>query len=541
MVAPTREKRYYRRLNNIITSHGKSEVKKFMAEKSNVCAVELEHISKTFGTLRANDDISIQLRYGEIHALLGENGAGKSTLMNILFGLIKPDSGSIRVNGKPVTIRNPNDATALGIGMVHQHFHQVECFTVLQNIILGLEDVRHGVLDTEASRKKVLALSEKYGLNIDPDAKVADVTVGMQQRIEILKMLYRNSDVLIFDEPTALLTPQEIEDLLKLMKDLAANGKCILFITHKLNEIRAVADRCSILRKGKYIATLDVANVTEEELSECMVGRKVALTVEKSPAHTGEVILKAENLCVRSKTGGKRAVNGVSFDVRAGEIVTLAGIDGNGQSELIYALAGMMKTESGTVTLGGKPITDLGARERTKAGLAHIPENRLKYGLVGDCTLEENFILQSYYTPEFQSHGFLRFKEIRAFAEREIAEYDIRAGEGALSAAGRLSGGNQQKAVIARELAREPSLVIAAQPSRGLDVGAIEFIHRRLLEMRDSGHAVLLMSFDLKEVMGLSDRILVMFEGKIVASCTPDETTVQELGLYMSGARKQNA
>ena len=512
-----------------------------MTADQEVYAVEMEHITKSFGASIVNHDITLRLRPGEIHALLGENGAGKSTLMNVLFGLVTPDSGQIRVKGQPVTIRNPNDAAAYGIGMVHQHFHQVECFTVLQNIILGVEDIKNGRLDLEKSRKKVLALSEKYGLRIDPDAKVADISVGMQQRVEILKMLYRDSEVLIFDEPTALLTPQEIEELLRLMKELAAGGKAILFITHKLNEIRAIADRCTVLRRGEYIGTAEVAGVSEEELSEYMVGRKVKLELEKAPARPGSVILEVNDLRVRGKASPKLAVDGVSFRIRAGEIVTVAGIDGNGQSELIYTIAGMMKAESGSVSLCGRPVTALGARERTRAGMAHIPENRLKYGLVEDCTLKDNFILQSYYTPAFQRHGFLRDHAIRDFSEAQMRAYDIRTGAGIMAKAGRLSGGNQQKAVIARELAREPRLVIAAQPSRGLDVGAIEFIRSRLLDMRSSGHAVLLMSFDLREVMNLSDRILVMFEGKVVASCTPQETTVQELGLYMAGAKTQNA
>lgn len=511
-----------------------------MSEQNCEYAVEMEHITKAFGSVVVNDDITLQLRKGEIHALLGENGAGKSTLMNILFGLIRPDLGVIRVNGKQAEIRNPNDAAALGIGMVHQHFRQVGCFTVLENIVLGMEDTRGGVLQMADSRKKVTELSRRYGFDIDPDAKVSDISVGMQQRVEILKMLYRDSNVLIFDEPTALLTPQEIEDLLRLMKSLASDGKSILLITHKLNEIRAVADRCSILRRGKYAGTVNVAEVTEEELSERMVGRKVNLVLEKKPANVGKPILEVEDLNLRDKKTGKKLLDHVSFSVRAGEIVTLAGIDGNGQSELTYALAGMLRIDSGRTLLDKTDVSSLPARQRTLAGLAHIPEDRLRYGMVESATLEENLILQSYYTPRFQKHGFLRFDRTRAFAEERIKEFDIRAGQGPNAIAGRMSGGNQQKAVIARELDRDPKLIIAAQPIRGLDVGAIEFIHTKLLEARDNGRAVLLVSFDLNEVMNMSDRILVMFEGQIVADLDPENTDIRELGLYMSGAKKQN-
>ncbi len=502
-------------------------------------AVEMEHITKKFGNFYANRDVSIQLRKGEIHALLGENGAGKSTLMNMLFGLIKPDEGQIKIQGQVVNIKNPNDATRYGIGMVHQHFRQVGCFTVLQNIILGMEDANRGVLDMEKSRRKVLALSEKYHFQIDPDALVSDITVGMQQRVEILKMLYRDNDILIFDEPTAVLTPQEIEELLKMMKELVADGKCILFISHKLNEIRAVADRCSVLRKGQYVGTFALNSTTEEELSERMVGRKVNLALEKAPSVPGDVILSVEQLHVASERAKKDAVNDVSFQVRAGEIVCIAGIDGNGQSELVYALTGLMPVKQGNIFLKGENITRFGIRERTQRGMAHIPEDRLKYGLVEDATLEENLILQTYHTPKFQERGLLKFDAIRKFAQQKIEEYDISSGEGAVSRAGGLSGGNQQKVVVARELSREAELVLASQPIRGLDVGAIEFIHHRLLEARDNGKAVLLVSFELSEVMNMSDRILVMFEGKIAAELKPETTTIQELGLYMVGAKKE--
>lgn len=507
-------------------------------------AVELNHITKIFGSFKANDDVTVKLRTGEIHALLGENGAGKSTLMNVLFGLYKPDEGEIKVNGQPVTINNPNDATDYGIGMVHQHFKLIDDFTVLQNIVLGVEDVQGGILQMDAARKKITELSQKYNFDIDPDARISEITVGMQQRVEILKMLYRDNNVLIFDEPTAVLTPQEIEGFLKLMKDLADSGKSILFITHKLNEIRAVADRCSVLRKGKYIDTFDVADVTEEEMSEKMVGRKVNLVLEKKPCNPGNVILETDKLTVMKATEDsgttKEAVSEVSLNARAGEIVCIAGIDGNGQSELVYAITGLLPAKSGKIFINGKDITNETVRNRTLSGIGHIPEDRLKYGLVSESTLEENMVLQSYYSDEFQKKGFLKFDRMREFTEEMIEAYDIASAQGPDSLAGEMSGGNQQKAVIARELSRQPELVIAVQPVRGLDVGAIEYIHRQLLNARDSGKAVLLVSFDLGEVMNLSDRILVMFEGEIVADVKPEETTIQELGLYMAGAKRDS-
>jgi len=500
-------------------------------------AVELEHITKIFGDFKANDDVTIRLRKGEIHALLGENGAGKSTLMNVLFGLNIPDQGEVKVNGKKVQITNPNDATNYGIGMVHQHFKQVECFTVLQNIVLGMEDVKGiGVVTMDKARQKVLELSERYHFQIDPDALISDITVGMQQRVEILKMLYRDNDVLIFDEPTAVLTPQEINELLQLMKELAASGKSILFITHKLNEIISTADRYSVLRKGKYIGTYDVKGTTPEEMSERMVGHKVELVLQKQPCHPGEVVLETKDLVIRSASSPKNAVDGVSFEVRAGEIVCIAGIDGNGQSELIYGLTGIMPVKKGTISLKGQDVTNLSIRKRTLSGISHVPEDRLKYGLVSQSTVAENMVLQSYYQPEYEKNGFLKFKEIDEFTNEKIEEFDILTPMGAQSLGGNLSGGNQQKVVVARELHRKADLFIAAQPIRGLDVGAVEFIHKRILKERDEGRAVLLVSFELSEVMDLSDRILVMYEGKIVANVRPEETTTQELGLYMAGS-----
>lgn len=500
--------------------------------------VEMEHITKEFGNFKANDDITLQLKKGEIHALLGENGAGKSTLMSVLFGLYQPEQGTIKIRGKEAKIQNPNDANALGIGMVHQHFKLVHNFTVLQNIVLGHETVERGFLKMDDARKKVMELSKKYKFQIDPDAYISDITVGMQQRVEILKMLYCDNEVLIFDEPTAVLTPQEIQELMRMMKQLVAEGKSILFITHKLDEIKAVADRCSVLRKGKYIGTIKVADVTKEEMSEMMVGHKVNLVLDKKEMKPQAGGLKVENLTVRSKRTQKNVVDHVSFEVKKGEIVCIAGIDGNGQSELIYGITGLMPIEEGKVFLGDKEITNESIRRKCLDGLAHIPEDRHKYGMVLDYTLEENLVLQSYYTEEFQKHGFLKFDAIEKFADKLIKKYDIRSSNGAHSSARGMSGGNQQKAVIARELSRDPKCVLAVQPVRGLDVGAIEYIHKQLIAQRDAGKAVLLVSFELDEVMNVSDRILVMFEGKIVADVRPQDITIQELGLYMAGTKR---
>ena len=499
------------------------------------------HITKRFPGIIANDDITLQLRKGEIHALLGENGAGKSTLMSVLFGLYQPEEGEIRKDGKKVQINDPNDANALGIGMVHQHFKLVECFTVLENIILGVEDTQNGILQTQKAREKVVALSEKYGLHVDPDAIIENISVGMQQRTEILKMLYRDNEILIFDEPTAVLTPQEIDELMDIMRGLAKEGKSILFITHKLNEIMSVADRCSVLRKGKYIGTVDIADCTKDDLSRMMVGRDVEFAVQKVEAKPADVVLEVQGLTVASKVHKNNAVKGVSFQVRAGEIVCIAGIDGNGQSELVYGISGLEKPVSGTVSLLGKNITNAPIRQRSVSGMSHIPEDRHKHGLVLDYTLEDNMILQRYFEPEFTSKaGFLLRKNIRAYAERLIEQYDVRSGQGPITTARSMSGGNQQKAIIAREIDKDPCLLIAVQPTRGLDVGAIEFVHKQIVAQRDAGKAVLLVSLELDEVMTLSDRILVMYEGEIVGQLDPKTTTVEELGLYMAGARKKD-
>ena len=503
-------------------------------------AIEMLNITKRFPGIIANDNITLQLKKGEIHALLGENGAGKSTLMSVLFGLYQPEEGEIRKDGKKVNIKNPNDANALGIGMVHQHFKLVECFSVLDNIILGVETTKHGLLKKDDARKKVMELSEKYNLFVDPDAIVENITVGMQQRTEILKMLYRDNDILIFDEPTAVLTVQEIAELMQIMKGLAAEGKSILFITHKLNEIMEVADRCTILRKGKYIDTVNVKDTTPEELSSKMVGRDVSFTVNKAPAKPGKVVLDVNNITVPGENHKKDAVRNVSFQVRAGEIVCIAGIDGNGQSELIYGLSGLSDIKNGTISLNGEDITKKSIRQRSVLGESHVPEDRHKHGLVLDYSLENNLVLQTYFKPQFTNKfGFLKKKEIHNYAERLIKEYDVRSGQGAATQVRAMSGGNQQKTIIAREIDKDPSLLLAVQPTRGVDVGAIEMIHKQIVAERDKGKAVLLVSLELDEVMDVPDRILVMYEGEIVGEFKPDEVTVEELGLYMTGAKRQ--
>lgn len=517
--------------------------KKMHAEGTNACeyAVEMIGITKRFPGIVANDNITLQLKKGEIHALLGENGAGKSTLMSVLFGLYHPEEGEIRKNGKTVEINDPNDANALGIGMVHQHFKLVEIFSVLDNIILGVEPTNSaGFLKKTEARRRVVELSEKYGLRIEPDALISDITVGMQQRTEILKMLYRNNEILIFDEPTAVLTPQEIDELMEIMRSLAAEGKSILFISHKLNEIMAVADRCTVLRKGRCIGTVDVKNTTKEELSRMMVGRDVDFVVHKDEAKTKEIVLSAEGVCVESKLHKHLAVKNVSFNVRAGEIVCIAGIDGNGQTELVYGITGLEPLSAGKVQMCGKDITAAPIRKRSRLGMSHIPEDRHKHGLVLDYTLEENFVLQRYFEPAFQKHGFIRFDRTRAYADDLIERFDVRSGQGAVTVARSMSGGNQQKAILAREIDRDTPLLIAVQPTRGLDVGAIENVHEKLVAERDRGHAILLVSLELDEVMSLSDRILVMYEGEIVGEVDPNHTTPEELGLYMAGAKRQN-
>ena len=505
----------------------------------NQYAIEMLNITKRFPGIIANDNITLQLKKGEIHALLGENGAGKSTLMSVLFGLYQPEEGVIKKDGQVVQVRDPNDANRLGIGMVHQHFKLVECFSVLDNIILGVEPNTAGFLQKAEAREKVMKLSEQYGLHVDPDAIIEDITVGMQQRTEILKMLYRENEILIFDEPTAVLTPQEIEELMQIMKNLAAEGKSILFISHKLNEIMEVADRCSVLRKGKYIGTVDVCNTTKEELSRMMVGRDVEFVVHKDPAKPTDVVLDVNKMTVASKMHHNNAVKDVSFKVRRGEIVCIAGIDGNGQTELVYGITGLEPIKSGKVEMLGVDITKAPIRKRSVMGMSHIPEDRHKHGLVLDYSLENNLVLQRYFEPEFtNAAGFLRKKNIRSYAERLIEKFDGRSGQGPITMARSMSGVNQQKAIVAREIDKDPELLIAVQPTRGLDVGAIEYIHKQIVAHRDEGKAVLLVSLELEEVMSLSDRILVMYEGELVGELDPKKTTVEELGLYMAGAKR---
>lgn len=503
--------------------------------------IEMLHITKKFPGIIANDDITIQLKKGEIHALLGENGAGKSTLMSVLFGLYQPEEGVIKVKGQEVKMKGPLDANALGIGMVHQHFKLVHNFTVLQNIVLGMETVEKGLLKMDDARKKVMDLSRKYNLFIDPDALISDITVGMQQRVEILKMLYRDNEIMIFDEPTAVLTPQEIDELMAIMKNLTDEGKSILFITHKLNEIKAVADRCSVLRRGKYIGTVDVASTSKDEMSEMMVGRKVKLTVDKQECKPGDVVLQVEHVCVDARQEGhtKKLVTDVGFQVRRGEIVCIAGIDGNGQTELVQAITGLRPASSGTVRVNGEDVTKKSIRYKNTHGLAHIPEDRHKHGLVLDYNLAYNAVLQQYFEPEFQQGGFLKEDKIYSYADKLIANFDIRSGEGASTITRSMSGGNQQKVIVAREISRKHDLLLAVQPTRGLDVGAIEYIHQQIVAQRDAGKAVLLVSLELDEVMDVSDRILVMYEGELVGELDPKTTTVEELGLYMAGAKRE--
>lgn len=501
--------------------------------------IEMLNITKEFPGIIANDDITLQIKKGEIHALLGENGAGKSTLMSILFGLYRPEKGHIRINGKEVTIHNPNDANRYGIGMVHQHFKLVHNFSVLENVVLGVETTDRGFLKMDEAKQQVLALSQRYNLFIEPDHLIQDITVGMQQRVEILKMLYRQNDILIFDEPTAVLTPQEIEELMNIMKELTKEGKTILFITHKLNEIKAVADRVSILRKGKLIDTVDVATSSKEQLSELMVGRKVQLEVNKAKADPKEVVLELKNVHVASSHGSKNSVHNVSFKARKGEILCIAGIEGNGQTDLVYAITGLKKINSGQVFFKDKDITHDKIRSRNLSGMTHIPEDRHKHGLVLDYTMAENLILKSYFKNSFQKNGFLDFKAIDTNAKDLIERFDIRSGQGAKTVVRSMSGGNQQKVIVAREIKEDPDLLIAVQPTRGLDVGAIEYIHSQLVKQRDQGKAVLLVSLELSEVMNVSDRILVMYEGEIVGELDPEKTTTQELGLYMAGSKRE--
>ena len=501
-------------------------------------AIEMLNITKRFPGIVANDNITLQVKYGEIHALLGENGAGKSTLMSVLFGLYQPEEGKILLDGKEVKITNPRKANELGIGMVHQHFMQIKNFTVLENIILGVETTKNGVLQMGEARERVVELSEKYGLKIEPDALVRDITVGQQQRVEILKMLYRDCKILIFDEPTAVLTPQEIEELMQIMKNLKKEGKAIIFITHKLDEIKAVSDKCTVLRLGKCIGTVDTENATTHQMAEMMVGREVNFHVDKAPQKLGEPVLSLKNIYLKSEIADKYVLNNVSFDVHSGEILCIAGVEGNGQSEIVKVISGLLEQESGEIILNGKNISKESRRQRIIDGISYVPEDRHKHGVILDSTLEENLVLKKYFLPGYQNKGIINFKARKELADRLIGDFDIRSSEGRETITRSMSGGNQQKAIVAREIDAKHDVLVAIQPTRGLDVGAIEGIHSNLVAQRDEGKAVLLVSFDLEEVMGVSDRIIVFYEGEVVANVRPEEVTVNELGLYMAGSKK---
>lgn len=495
--------------------------------------IEMRDITKVFGGFVANDKINLHLRKGEIHALLGENGAGKSTLMNMLAGLLEPTSGEIAVNGQVVNLDSPSKAASLGIGMVHQHFMLVEAFTVAENIILGSELTKNGVLDIAGASKEIKALSERYGLAVDPSAKVADISVGAQQRVEILKTLYRGADILIFDEPTAVLTPSEIDELMAIMKNLVKEGKSIILITHKLDEIRAVSDRVTVIRRGKSIETVEIAGATNADLAEMMVGRSVSFKTEKQASKPKEVVLSIKDLVV-NENRGVPAVKNLSLDVRAGEIVGIAGIDGNGQSELIQAITGLRKVESGSIELKGDSIVGLHPRQITELSVGHVPEDRHRDGLILEMMISENIALQTYYKEPHSKNGILNYSNITSYAKKLMEEFDVRAASELVPAAA-LSGGNQQKAIIAREIDRYPDLLIVSQPTRGLDVGAIEYIHKRLIEERDNGKAVLVVSFELDEILNVSDRIAVIHDGKIQGIVSPETTNKQELGVLMAG------
>ena len=501
--------------------------------------LEMRGITKQFPGVLANDHVNFDLRRGEVHALLGENGAGKSTLMSILYGLYTADSGEILMNGRPVTINSPKHAIELGIGMVHQHFMLIPVMTVTENIVLANEPVRAGVLiDEPAAEKRVEEVARTFKFAVDPHARVLNITVGQQQRVEIMKALYRNANIVILDEPTAVLTPQEAQELFGILRSLTQEGISIIFITHKLNEVLEIADRITVLRRGKEVETVPREGATESGLARAMVGREVLLRVEKKPAQPGDLLLRVEDLVVRDDRG-LEAVRGVSFDVRAGEIVGIAGVDGNGQTELIDALTGLRKVGSGTIVVGDDDLTRANAREALDAGMGHIPEDRHRRGLVLDFNLAENLVLHDYGKEPFSHLGWVNPRGWIRWARGLLQEFDVRGG-GPTTRGSSLSGGNQQKVVVAREVSRNPSVLIAAQPTRGLDVGAIEFVHRRLVEQRDAGKAVLLVSLELEEILSLSDRILVLYEGRIVAEFSPD-VTEEEVGIAMTGGRQREA
>jgi simple sugar transport system ATP-binding protein len=501
--------------------------------------LEMRHVTKRFPGIVANDDVSFDLREGEVHALLGENGAGKSTLMNILYGLYHPDEGEIFIKERPVRLGSPSAAIASGVGMVHQHFMLIPVMTVAENIVLAEEPTRGGVfLDMREAVGRVREISDRYGLAVDPTARIEDITVGQQQRVEILKALYREADILVLDEPTAVLTPQEAQELFDVIRQLTARGKSIIFITHKLNEVLEIADRITVLRRGKLVETLPAAGATEESLARLMVGREVLLRVAKTPAQPSEALLEVQDLRVTDDRGIEK-VRGVSFTVRAGEIVGIAGIDGNGQTEMIDALTGLYRVDSGSVVVDGDDVTGVSAHGHLEAGIGHIPEDRQRRGLVLEYSIAENFALHDYRSAPASRLGWLFPRRLVERARTLIRDFDVRGG-GPTTRSGALSGGNQQKVVLAREIERNPKVLIAAQPTRGLDVGAIEFVHRRLIEERDEGRAILLVSLELEEVLSLSDRILVMYEGQIVGEFPPSATE-EELGIAMTGARRDEA
>ncbi len=504
-----------------------------------LCAVEMHHITKRFPGVLANDDITFSVSKGEIHALLGENGAGKTTLMNVLYGLYQPDSGEIYVNGKKEDITEPNDAIDLGIGMIHQHFMLIPPFTVAENVVLGIEPEKNFLFDQKKAIKDVEEISRKYGLTVDPRAKVQDLSVGIEQRVEILKALHRGAEILILDEPTAVLTPQEVEELFKVMRSLKEEGKTIIFITHKLKEPMATCDRITVLRKGKSVGTVQTENTDIASLARMMVGREVCLVVEKPPHRHGETVMEVEGLEAFNDRGVK-ALRGINLKLRKGEILGIAGVEGNGQLELAETLTGLRKASAGKIVVHGKDVTGRSPRDIIKAGVSHIPEDRHKRGLIMDFSLAENLILGSHFTPPF-SQGFrMNYERICNYAENLVETFDIRT-TGIESQVKYLSGGNQQKVIVAREVGRGPEIIIASQPTRGLDVGAIEYIHEQILEMREEDKAILLISADLDEVRCLSDRIAVIYEGKIVGEKDPQTATEEELGLLMAGGSLREA
>ena len=504
-------------------------------------AIEMRNITKTFPGVVANDRVTLQVKKQEIHALLGENGAGKSTLMSILFGSYTADSGTIHLDGKEVDIKNPNVATSLGIGMVHQHFKLVQNYTVTENIVLGMEPTKGRLLDLASAKKRVKQISEQYALHVDPDSLIENITVGQQQRVEILKTLYRNANIIIFDEPTAVLTPQEVDELMDILKKLRSEGKTILLITHKLKEIKEVADRCTVLRRGTYIGTVNVADVSEQDLAEMMVGRSVKFEIEKPEQDAGKVMLKLEHLSVSDASGVSR-VKDLSLDVHEGEIVGIAGVDGNGQSELLGAITGLIPLTSGTIQLDGEHLENLSIRERIERGLGYIPEDRQKYGVVGEFSIAENTALKNYYLETYRRRfGILDFAAMQKEAQNLIDQFDIRSAEGASTLAGSLSGGNQQKVIVAREISLSPKVLVVAQPTRGLDVGAIEYIRKRLIAERSKGRAILLVSFELDEIMNLCDRIATISKGSIVAVNKQHEVTEREIGMMMAGSRAEES